>query len=199
MPSQSAQPIVSANNQDILTLLMGEHQRINTLFGNFWSTKLPEDQQLVLYEIIREISINDGLEDSLLHPLYLQTFPNANNITDQHRILNQRVRETNSVLSGMKVADKGFIERFNLMQKDWAEAVKYEENVMFPELQKTVPRQTLVDYGSRMIESRNSMPTRPHPDAPVSTGGIGHKIWQTVTAPIDKLRDKGRFHSTGTQ
>eukprot|EP00775_Hariotina_reticulata_P013511 gene13511-13636_t len=70
--------------------------------------------------------------------------------------------------------------------------INEEENEMMPEFASLVDRHKLASLAEKFHSAKKRAPTRPHPGAPDKpvTGNI---IGNTLTAPVDKLRDMARF------
>jgi len=179
---------------DMVSLILQDHQRVNKLFDAYWNTKDDDDKQRIVYDLIREISVHDGIEDTILYPAAKKNLAYGKDYVDSSLEAHQRVRELAYKLDRMKVRDSGFDNILSSLQKELTSHVKFEEDRMLPELQQVVPYEQLVEYGNQILKAKPYMPTRPHPMAPTQPTLL--KAAATLQAPIDKMKDKTREFAT---
>eukprot|EP00882_Tetradesmus_deserticola_P020208 GHRQ01021787.1.p3 GENE.GHRQ01021787.1~~GHRQ01021787.1.p3 ORF type:complete len:147 (-),score=71.17 GHRQ01021787.1:860-1300(-) len=101
-----------------------------------------------------------------------------------------------SDIDAMTVSSPGFNDKLKMLMVALEHHIKEEEDEMLVEFAGLVQRDDLADLADKFQKSKLRVPTRPHAWAP-DKPRTGNVVTNTLTAPLDKLRDAAR-HGMGT-
>jgi hemerythrin superfamily protein len=146
---------------NVVTLLIEDHRHVRALWQQA-QTQTPNRAALV-DEMIRELSIHDGIEKQLLYPIVRDRVDGGAAMTDRSLTEHQKVEE---LLAALEKTDLDSPEAMRLLTETMdnvAEHVAEEEAQVFPALQGALSPQELIDLGEQLESAKLTAPTHPHP------------------------------------
>jgi hemerythrin superfamily protein len=170
---------------DAVTLLIHDHRNVTTLWQ--YAQTQAADRAPLLDEIIRELSVHDGIEKQLLYPTVRNRVEGGSAMADRSLAEHQKVSE---LLAAAEKADLDSAEAFRLLAETMdnvAEHVAEEEAQMFPALTASLTHQELIDLGEQLQAAKLVAPTHPHPAAP--NDGLAAKVVGLAAGIIDTAKD----------
>lgn len=178
--------------RDALDVLRADHEAIGRLLAQVEATD-PGLPRPVFEELVTQLSVHTAIEKELVYP----TVASASD--EGARLAKEAGHEHASVSMGLLRLesvpfDGGEQWRTELRQvvHEVRQHIAKEEAELFPVLADALPGDLLVQLGERLVAARRHAPTHPHPHAP--RAGLGAKVADRVTGPLDRLRDKVGRH-----
>lgn len=169
---------------DAITLLTSDHRRVEALWARLDHEASYDGS--VVDEIVRELSIHDGIEKQLLYPTIREHVQGGDAIADRSLREHQMVEDLLArVEAESRPAAKLAAVRETMDHV--AEHVAEEEAQVFPALRSAMSEADLEDLGSRLERAKSTAPTHPHPDSPNS--GAGAKVGGAVAGLMDRAKD----------
>jgi len=193
---------------DAIATLVQDHRKVSHLLEQLLATQRysdvtarkgdhqlsHEEKRKTLDQVIRELSIHSHIEEMHMYPVIRGSIKNGDALIDRSLNEHQVVKEVlydldqfSSSLSAYPASWPAFpFDRIEKLKSNLLQHIKEEEEEIFPQLQKNLPKERLVDLGKTLEEARASVPTRPHPSAP------NQPPMMNVTGPMAAAYDKAR-------
>jgi len=178
--------------RNVIDCVKTDHAAVNSLFDAYKkSTGSSTDKQIILWKIIRELSIHSAVEEELMYPVLKEKCGAEgkkwyDSSLAEHLDLKKALYELDLIDADPKDAKTaGLVSR---IEKLVMEHVNEEEKDVLPFLSKCVDTNYLRELGKNFVSYKPYMPTRPHPSAPP-----GSKLGDRALAAADYLRDAKRF------
>jgi hypothetical protein len=163
-----------------------DHQELRRLFDEYNAALSLKEKDEIKNEIIRGLSINDFITETVLFPAYEKEVPNGKDALYPYRGRCADLRTMMVQMDKMKIDDLAFQPTFNTLMKQVEDGMTYKEKEFLPSLQVVISPSRAEELGRDMDKARRSAPTRPHTNAAKSS------VLGALAAPIDKLKDKAR-------
>lgn len=147
--------------QDVVDLLLEQHQQIKDLFGKVKSAKGERKQEL-FEELVRLLAVHETAEEVVVHPA-------ARNIDGGDQIVEARLEEEEDAknalaeLYDMGVDHPNFDIALAALAKAVTQHATYEEKEEFSILRKTLPADKLQRMAGALRAAEAIAPTKPHP------------------------------------
>jgi hemerythrin-like domain-containing protein len=172
-------------DKNVVDIITQDHRAVAADLDKLASGTLSD---AVKDEIVRSLSQHSVAEELLIYPLVGQSAADGTDLEDEARREHQAIKEALLRFDKADLGDEQFLDALedltNLVQAHVAE----EEQEVLPALAAAVGEPRLRALADEFEEQKAKAPTRPHPLAPDSPGA--EKVVGTMTAPVDKLRDK---------
>jgi hemerythrin superfamily protein len=143
-------------------------------------------EKLVEHLIIEE-SKHEAVEEEYFWPTVRDRLPDGDRLADHAIEQEQAAKYVLDDLIGVKADDPKFEELVSTFITDGREHIAYEENVVWPELEKTLSADEAEELGTKVEQGKKLAPTRPHPHTPPRPGIL--KAAGPPVAAADRARD----------
>jgi hemerythrin superfamily protein len=178
-------PATAGPNEDVVSLLLTQHARIEELFL-LVTGSTGEVRAEAFNDLVRLLAVHETAEEEVVHPLS-RTLPGDNDALIDERLAEERqAKETLKVLIEGGVDADGFDEGVLLLRTSVLAHARHEERYEFPRLRQHVPADRLRQLATAVRAAEAAAPTRPHPGAESATANAVVGIPLTV---IDRIRD----------
>ena len=147
----------------------------------------------IAHNIIKLLSIHSVCEEAALYPWMRKNLPDGDKLVDHAIKEHQEIKEDLYALDQMTIDQPGYAAQLMKALKDTKHHVKEEESDLLPSIKQKSSPQELEQMRTDFLRAKMMAPSRPHPSAP--TQPPANKIVGAATAPIDAVRDMGRFSS----
>ncbi|WIA33375.1 hypothetical protein OEZ86_006512 [Tetradesmus obliquus] len=187
------QPSLADNKPNILADIKRDHAQFFSLHRQYQESNADEEKQTLVWQLIHDLTVHSLAEEEVLYPEFTKHMGSRcrDHALSEHKTL----KDILSDIDAMTVTSPGFNDKLKILMMALEHHIKEEEDEMLVEFAGLVQREDLAHLAEKFQKSKLHVPTRPHPWAPDKpmTGNI---ITNTLTAPLDKLRDAVR-HGMG--
>ena len=181
---------------DVFTVLGQDHaevkQMLDTLEGGLTraggasAPQLRERKKLVQALVIAE-SKHEAVEEEYFWPVVRDLSGDGPRLADQGTGQEQEAKVVLDRLDKLDPADDEFEELVAAIIRDGRAHIAYEEERVWPRLRETLNSSGAEKLGMKLLQAKDSAPTRPHPEVPPSPGVL--KAGGPAVAITDRLRD----------
>jgi hemerythrin superfamily protein len=173
--------------QDVIELLIDDHQEVTALVDQLLSTAEPEQRRELADTIIGQLVRHSVAEETIVYPIMATHLPDGEQAvehdTGEHKQLEAVMKE----MEGCPVGDDAFMSLVRRLRSVLEDHVRDEEDEQFPQLREHVPLDELEAMGGAVEVLKKVAPTRPHPEAP------NNMLFHLTVGPgvglVDRLRD----------
>ena len=130
-------------------------------------------------------------EEAALYPWMRKNLPKGDQLVEHAIKEHQEIKEDLYALDQMTLDQPGYASQLMKALKDTQHHVKEEESDLLPQIKRQASPQEMEQLRTEFLRAKMMAPSRPHPSAP--TNPPANKIVGAATAPIDAMRDAGRF------
>jgi hemerythrin superfamily protein len=170
---------------DAIRLLTRDHAQITRLLAQI--DDQPDADDMLVHQVIRELSIHDSIERQYLYPLVrdrLEDGPSRfQHLLSEHAAITRLAADLD-VYRFHDGARAAWLQQLVITVRTHIEA---EEAGVLPALAARMTREELIDLGLQLEVARAKAPTRPHRHS-VATG-VGARVSRVVVGPMDRTRD----------
>ena len=173
---------------DVVSLLVAQHERIRSLFQEVDKAAGSESKQQRFEELRRLLAVHETAEELIVHP-------EARHAEGGSAVVNARLQEERDAkellveLDGMRVTDEGFADRLALLRQAVLDHASLEEHEEFPLLRQNTSEKTLTVMASAVRAAEAMAPTHPHPGVESMTANL---VLGPVASLVDRTRDAVR-------
>lgn len=144
-------------------------------------------REKLVEELIIEESKHEAVEEEYFWPMVRERVPDGDRLADEAIEQEQKAKYVLDDLIGVKAGDPKFEQLLGGFIADGREHIAYEENQVWPYLQKVLSAEEADELGSKLERGKKIAPTRPHPHTPPKPGIL--KAAGPAVAAADKARD----------
>jgi hemerythrin superfamily protein len=176
------------SQDDVVTLLVAQHERIRSLFEEVDKTAGRDAKQARFEELRRLLAVHETAEELIVHP-------EARHADGGSEVVDARLREEHDAkellaeLDGMKVTDPEFLDRLALLRQAVLDHAGSEEREEFPLLRQNTNEKTLARMASAVRAAEAMAPTHPHPGVESMTANL---MAGPIASVVDRTRDAVR-------
>jgi len=179
---------------NVFELVRRDHQIVNELFQKYKTSTSIEEKQMIVYNIIRELSQHSCAEETTWYlQLESKLGSQGNEFRSQSFKEHQQLKEDLEVVNTTKITDSKATQKFEEVMKDTLEHVQFEETSVLPALEAAMTSEELKELKEEWLKAKSRATTRPHPSA----GTPAPSVAAAATSLVDKTADLLRF-GTGT-
>jgi hemerythrin superfamily protein len=175
----------SPGSDDAVLVLTRHHGRIIALLAEIEGHEDPDD--MIVREVIRELSIHDSVERQHLYPVVRQRLDDGNRQYGHLLSEHERVTQLAADLDVYRFHDEARTNWIRELTLTVRTHIEQEEGGVLPALAARMTAEELIDLGVRLDSAWAKAPTRPHRHAVAV--GTGARISSLVAGPLDKARD----------
>jgi hemerythrin-like domain-containing protein len=143
-------------------------------------------EKLVEYLVIEE-SKHEAVEEEYFWPTVREKLSNGDHLADHAIEQEQQGKFVLDDLIGLNADKPRFRELVTAFIHDGREHIAYEEEQVWPNLEKVLSRREANALGKKLRQAKKIAPTRPHPRTPPKPGIL--KTAGSAAAAVDKSRD----------
>jgi hemerythrin-like domain-containing protein len=147
-----------------------------------------QERKKLADKLIAEESKHEAVEEEYFWPTVRDKLPDGDRLADEAIDQEQKAKYTLNDLLDVDPSDPKFEELVLRFMPEGREHISFEENRVWPELQKVLSPEEAEDLGGRLEEAKKIAPTRPHPRIPPRPGIL--KATSPAVAAADRAADK---------
>lgn len=144
-------------------------------------------REKLVEQLIIEESKHEAVEEEYFWPAVRERVPDGDRLADHAVEQEQKGKQVLNDLIGVKAEHPRFEELLATFIKDGREHIAYEEQQVWPLLEKVLSAEEAGDLGTKLQEGKKIAPTRPHPHTPPKPGIL--KAAGPAVAAADRARD----------
>ena len=169
---------------DVVDLLMQQHQRVRDLFAAVESTS--GDARKQSFDELRALlAVHETAEEMVVHPSVKNEGGAGEQVVETRLQEEHDAKEVLSELEGMDVTDTNFTARFATLKKMVTEHADSEEREEFPLVRQIHDADKLAKMAKAVRSAEKMAPTHPHP-------GVESQAANTAAGPLAALVDRTR-------
>jgi hemerythrin-like domain-containing protein len=146
-----------------------------------------EQRKKLVDKLITEESKHEAVEEEYFWPTVRDKLPDGDRLADQAIDQEQKAKYVLNDLLDLDPSDPKFEELVLKFLADGREHISFEENQVWPELQKVLSAEEAEALGDRLEKAKAIAPTRPHPRIPPRPGIL--KAAGPAVAAADRAAD----------
>jgi hemerythrin superfamily protein len=181
--------MTTTKQQDVVDVLLAQHERIKELFGQVMAAGGGQKREL-FEDLVRLLAVHEAAEEEFVHPQSRRGGAAGdavvNALLDEERQAKGDLAEVYQIGTG----GEGFDAALERLRVTVLEHAEHEEHEEFPALRAAVPDKRLTRWARLVLDAEKLAPTRPHTHAPSSEGG--NMIAGPPMAVFDRIRDAVR-------
>jgi len=171
-------------------LVRRDHQIVNELLELYKQSSSIDEKQLIVYNIIREVSLHSCAEETSWYlKLEDKLGSKGKQYFDESVKEHQQLKEDLEVLNTSKITESRAEQKFEDVMKDVIQHVKFEETSVLPDLESSMTSEEIKEMTEQFIKAKSMATTRPHPNAGTPASSVAAR----ATALVDKTADIARF------
>lgn len=177
-----------AAHDDVVALLLGQHDRIRRLFDQVAAAATSEARQERFDELRRLLAVHETAEEMVTHPR--ARMAQGNEVVDALLEEEHGAKEMLAELDGMGVDQPGFDTAFARLRTAVLSHAEHEERDEFPLLRADNDAATLRLMAKAVRAAEAIAPTHPHPRAGESL--TTNAALGPIASVVDRTRDAVR-------
>lgn len=184
--------MTTAQEQDVVGLLLEQHNQIRSLFAQVQSAQGEQKQEL-FEDLVRLLAVHETAEEEVVHPTARMKIDRGDEVVDSRLQEEDEAKHVLAELYDLGVDHPEFDAKLASLAESVEQHASREENEEFAQLRETVPAEQLQRMAGAVQAAEAVAPTRPHPSAPESA--IGNLLAGPPVAVFDRIRDAMRERS----
>lgn len=176
--------MTTAQEQDVIELLLAQHQQIKALFTRVRQTT-GEDREQAFQELVRLLAVHESAEEQVVHPAARDDA--GDTVVDSRLAEENEAKRALAELYDLGVNAPGFDERFTAFEAAVLSHALHEEQEEFPLLRTKTDPAKLVRMAGAVRAAEAVSPTKPHPET--GENPVVNMIAGPPVAVFDKMRD----------
>jgi hemerythrin superfamily protein len=173
--------------QDVLELLLHQHQQIKALFVQVNSAR-GDARREAFQQLVRLLAVHESAEEQIVHPAARGEAGDA--VVESRLQEESDAKHTLSRLYDLGVDSPEFAAEFAAFEQAVLAHAALEEQAEFPALRRAVDPEKLRRMAGAVRAAEALAPTRPHPAAGESA--TANMLLGPPVAVFDKMRDAVR-------
>jgi hemerythrin superfamily protein len=188
MTDAMAHADAAGETDDVVTLLMRQHDHIRDLFAEVENAR-PDARAEAVGRLVRLLAVHETAEEEVVHPAARRSFQDGEQVVDDRLAEERAAKEKLSRLDDMGTDDPEFMGVFRDLRTDVLQHAASEEQYEFPRLRENAGAQQLSLMATAVRAAEAMAPTRPHPgvESVAENLAVG-----PVAAVVDRTRDAVR-------
>ncbi|MFC0506473.1 hemerythrin domain-containing protein [Micromonospora costi] len=177
----------TAQKQDVVDLLLRQHEEIKSLFAQVRGAT-GEQKQQAFQQLVRLLAVHESAEEQVVHPAARDDAGDA--VVDARLHEENEAKHVLSQLYDLGVDAPDFDARFAEFEQAVVAHATHEEQEEFPELRRKTDPERLRRMAGAVRAAEAVSPTRPHPSAGESA--TANMLAGPPVAVFDRMRDAVR-------
>lgn len=186
MSSNQETQTQQSQNQDVVDLLLEQHQEVRRLFSELehLSGEAGRDQ---FEQLVRLLAVHETAEEEVVYPAVRKMVDDGDMLADARTAEEAQAKEALSELEKLGVDHPDFASQLRSLQQSVLTHAENEEREVFPELRQSHSREQLETMARGVRAAESFAPTHPHPHGPESA--VGNIVVGPFVAVADRVRD----------
>jgi len=189
----SIQDLRSQGTDDIVTVLLDQHERIKTAMSQV-ADRTGEAKQEAFDDLRRLLAVHETAEELILRPVTRSI--GSGEIAQARLDEEKAASQTLSDLESMGSDDPRFDGVFAGFRADVLRHAQAEESLEFPQIVQHKDANERSDLGRTLLAAEKVAPTHPHPSTAGST--TAQAVVGPFAAMVDRVRDALSRHSASS-
>ena len=177
------------NDQDVVDLLMEQHNEIKSLFARVARARGSKKREL-FEDLVRLLAVHETAEEEVVHPMAREEIDGGDQVVDRRLEEEGRAKQALAELYELGVDHEDFDGRLVALANDVGEHATREENDEFRSLRRKLTADKLWQMAGAVRAAEATAPTRPHPSAGQSP--ISNLLAGPPLAIFDRVQDAVR-------
>jgi Hemerythrin HHE cation binding domain len=162
--------MASHDTDDVVDVVLEDHQRIRELFSEFEAAK--PDQRTPLWEtIVRTLAVHETAEEEIVHPQVRRDVDGGSDIVAARRREEDAAKKALARLEKIGANEPSFEPEFTAFRHDVLRHADREEHDELPQLRASVAIEKRKNLASVFSAAKAMAPTHAHKAAPESAVG----------------------------
>jgi hemerythrin superfamily protein len=188
-PTEQAGRAGAAKKNDVVDLLLEQHQRINQLLNRL-ATATGQQKRTQFRELVRLLTAHESAEEEILHPVARIHQAEGDKVVRSRLREEHETKEDLAELVELGLNHPDFDIKLAELADTFRRHARHEEDDEFPDLRRNLPPERLRRMAAAVQAAENTAPTRPHPGTGESAAA--QLLLGTPVAMLDRLRDAVR-------
>jgi hemerythrin superfamily protein len=184
--------VTDGRQQDVVDLLLEQHNQIKSLFGQVEATQGALKREL-FEDLVRLLAVHESAEEEVVHPVARHIIEGGDQVVDSRLHEEHEAKQALSDLYDLGVDHPEFNTRLAALAQDVTAHATHEETEEFGYLRRNVPADKLQRMAGALKAAEATAPTRPHPGAGESA--TANLLAGPPIAVFDRIRDAVRSWS----
>lgn len=180
------EPQHDTDRQDVVDLLLAQHDEIKLLFAQVANTTGDRKREL-FQDLVRLLAVHEAAEEQLVHPLARGKLDSGASVVDSRLKEEDEAKHALARLYDLGVEHPRFDAELIALGDSVKAHADAEENEEFRHLRDTVDADQLRTLAKAVKAAQATAPTRPHPAAGESA--VGNMLAGPPLAVFDRVRD----------
>jgi hemerythrin superfamily protein len=175
-----------ATKEDVVDLLVEQHQRIKTLLNEFGIAPA-EERQARFEEIVRLLAVHESAEELVVHPAARDTGEAVEAAVELRLAEEREAKQMMAELYDLGTSSREFPSKFHSFAQAVMAHANLEEEYEFPQLRQEVAEDKRQRMARMLRAAERIAPTRPHPG--VGASATANLLAGPPLAVFDRVRD----------
>ncbi|AEV85870.1 cation-binding protein [Actinoplanes sp. SE50] len=180
--------MTDTSQRDVIDILTADHRDVTALIGEIKQVADPMIRRDLIDTAISELVRHAVAEEMYVYPAMKKHLPDGEKSVEHDVEEHKELEQTMKRLEDVDVSSAEFDAVLLELETILADHVQDEETDQFPLLRLHIPREELIELGTKVETAKKVAPTRPHPGAP--NNELFHKLVGPGVGLVDRLRDK---------
>jgi hemerythrin superfamily protein len=181
--------VTRAKTQDVIDVLVDQHNETKRLFGQLKSAKGERKEEL-FEDLVRLLAVHETAEEEIVHPIARRKIDHGAKVVDSRLHEEDEAKHALAELYDIGVDGPEFDRKLSAFADLVIRHSDQEEESEFKYLRKNVPAEQLRGMAVAVKAAEAIAPTRPHPG--VGQSAIANILAGPPMAVFDRIQDK--FH-----
>jgi hemerythrin superfamily protein len=181
--------MTTSREQDVLDLLVDQHNQIKTLLGQLGRTQGAEKREL-FQDLVRLLAVHESAEEIVVHPTARRKIDRGDQVVEQRKQEEDQAKRELAELYDLGIDHPDFDARMSRFASAVIQHASHEETEEFPALRRNSSPEELRRLADAVRAAEATAPTRPHPHSGESA--TANLISGPPMAVFDRLRDAVR-------
>lgn len=181
--------MTTMQEQDVVDLLLEQHNQIKELFGRVPAAQGAEKRQL-FEQLVRLLAVHESAEEEVVHPAARKRIEGGEQMVDTRLREEDEAKHALAALHDLGVEHPEFDRQFGALAAAVIRHAEREEAEEFPRLRENIPAEQLRRMTGAVQAAEATAPTRPHPK--VGTSATANLLAGPPLAVFDRVRDTVR-------
>ncbi|GAB3137725.1 hemerythrin domain-containing protein [Micromonospora sonneratiae] len=181
--------MTASREQDVLDLLVDQHNEIKTLFGQLPRAQGVEKREL-FQSLVRLLAVHESAEEIVVHPTARREIDHGDAVVEPRKREEDRAKRELAALYDLGTEHPDFDAKLAQFANAVIEHASHEETEEFPALRRSSSPEQLRRMAGAVRAAEATAPTRPHPHSGESA--TANLIAGPPMAVFDRMRDAVR-------
>lgn len=186
MSDMNTSPTRDQRDQDVVDLLLAQHEEARSLFGQIASAT-GRAKKGSFDRLVNLLAVHETAEEMVVYPVIRGTGPDGDRLADARTAEESEAKSALSELEKIGVDHPEFDTKLTAFQQLVDTHAQNEEREIFPLLRSSQSPEQLAKMASSVELAERTAPTHPHPHGPESA--VGNTLVGPFVAVVDRVRD----------